>query len=171
MAVIVAPRPKLRLWDRVYLPAVIRGLWITLKHIFRRKVTLHFPEQKWPFPFGYRGYPKLVMGDNGIEKCVACKLCEVVCPPAAITIQMGEYPDQDRRERIPAEFVIDMGRCIVCGLCEEACPVDAIVATPIHHFSVMERGENILTKEKLLAIGDLYEERLAADRAADEKYR
>lgn len=149
MAVKVAPRPKLRFWDYLYIPAVLRGLFVTFQHIFRKKVTLQFPEQKWKFPFGYRGYPELIQGDNGIEKCVACKLCEVVCPPDAITIKIGEYPDQDLRERIPAEFEIDMGRCIVCGMCEEACPVDAIRMSGTHVMSSGSR-ESLIFRKKLL---------------------
>lgn len=149
MAVIVAARPQLRLWDRIYLPAIFRGMMITFSHIFRKKVTLQFPEQLWPFPPHYRGYPKLVMGDDGIEKCVACKLCEVVCPPHAITIDIGEYERVDQRERIPANFTIDMGRCIVCGMCEEACPKDAIILSDIH---IMSSGslESLIFRKRLL---------------------
>ncbi len=146
----VAPRPKLSLWDRTYIPAILRGMGITLRHLFRKNVTLQFPEERWDFPQGYRGYPKLVMGDNQIEKCVACKLCEVVCPPVAITIQIGEYPIQDQRERIPAKFVIDLGRCIVCGLCQEACPEGAIVMSGTHIMSTGSRESVIFKKELLL---------------------
>ena len=91
MAIKVAPRPNLKWWDHLYLPAVFRGLAITFGHILKKKVTLQFPEQKWTFPKRYRGYPELIMGEDQIEKCVACKLCEVVCPPDAITIAIGEY--------------------------------------------------------------------------------
>ncbi len=150
MAVKVAPRPNLGAWDRLYIPAILKSLMITFRHIFRHKVTLQFPEQKWKFPFGYRGYPALVTGENGIEKCVACKLCEVVCPPLAITIRIGEYPNQDQRERIPAEFEIDMGRCIVCGMCEEACPVDAIKMSDTHVMSSASRESVIFRKQLLL---------------------
>jgi NADH-quinone oxidoreductase subunit I len=149
MAVVVAPRPKLRTWDRMYLPAILKGLSITLRHFFRKKVTIQFPEVKWRFPKRYRGFPKLVMGQDGIEKCVACKLCEVVCPPMAITINIGEYTNQDQRERIPAEFEIDMGRCIVCGMCEEACPKDAIVMSDQHIMSSASR-ESLIFKKTLL---------------------
>lgn len=149
MAVKVAPRPKLTLWDRLYLPSILIGLSITLRHMFRKKVTVQFPEQRWKFPFRYRGYPELITGDNGIEKCVACKLCEVVCPPAAITIKIGEYANQDQRERVPAEFEIDMGRCIVCGMCEEACPVDAIRMSNTHIMSSASR-DGVKFKKTLL---------------------
>lgn len=149
MAIKVAPRPNLKLWDKLYIPAVLRGMRITLSHMFRKKNTVQFPEQKWAFPFKYRGYPELIMGENNIEKCVACKLCEVVCPPRAITIQIGEYQNLNERERIPAEFEINMGRCIVCGLCEEACPVDAIRMSNTHVMSSTTR-EGVIFKKTLL---------------------
>jgi len=149
MAVVVAPRPKLRWWDRLYILAIVRGLWLTMTYIFRKKYTMQFPEMKWKFPIRYRGFPKLVMGKDGLEKCVACKLCEVVCPPLAITINIGEYQQQDQRERVPAEFIIDMGRCIVCGMCEEACPKDAIVLSDTHVMSSGSR-ESLIFKKNIL---------------------
>jgi NADH-quinone oxidoreductase subunit I len=150
MAVIRAPRPELRWWHRIYFPAIAQGLAVTMRHFFRRKVTLRFPEVRWPFPKHYRGFPQLVTGKDGIEKCVACKLCEVVCPPLAITIAIGEYRDPAQRERIPAEFTIDMGRCIVCGMCEEACPKDAIVLSDTHIMSSASRESLIFRKTLLL---------------------
>lgn len=151
MAIKVAPRPKLTFWDKLYLPAIYRGLKITFSHIFRKKVTLQFPEVKWTFPFKYRGYPMLVVGDNGVENCVACKLCEIVCPPRAITIEIGAYADAQVKERVPAEFIIDMGRCIVCGMCEEACPCNAIVMSRTHVMSSGTRGDLIFRKKLLLS--------------------
>ena len=150
MAIKVAPRPNLRTWDRLYFPAIFRGLFMTFRYMLRKKYTMQFPEVKWKFPWKYRGFPQLVMGDNGIEKCVACKLCEVVCPPLAITINIGDYPDPDKRERVPAEFIIDMGRCIVCGLCEEACPKDAIYLSQTFAQSNYDRKGFIYKKEDLL---------------------
>lgn len=150
MAIKVAPRPGLTFWDRLYLPSIVKGMAITFKHIFQKKVTMQFPEVKWKFPFRYRGYPMLVMGNNGVENCVACKLCEVVCPPSAITINIGTFPDPEVKERIPAEFIIDMGRCIVCGMCEEACPCDAIVMSNTHIMSSESRSGLIFRKKLLL---------------------
>ncbi len=149
MAIIVAKRPNLSLWDRLFFPALLRGLRITMAQVFRKKYTLQFPEQKWTFPKHYRGYPELLQDQDGLEKCVACKLCEVVCPPKAITIEIGEYQNQDIRERVPAQFEIDMGRCIVCGLCEEACPVDAIAMSNVHIMSSQSR-EGVKFKKTLL---------------------
>lgn len=150
MAIKVAPRPKLTWWEKSYIPAILSGLMITFRHIFKKKVTMQFPEVKWTFPFKYRGYPTLVTGDNGVENCVACKLCEVVCPPKAITINIGSFPNQEVRERIPAEFIIDMGRCIVCGMCEEACPCNAIVMSRTHVMSSGSRANLIFRKNLLL---------------------
>ncbi|MFH1263431.1 MAG: NADH-quinone oxidoreductase subunit I [Pseudomonadota bacterium] len=152
MAVIVSPRPSMKIWDHLYIPAIVQGLAVTLRHFFGKKATMQFPEEKWKFPPGYRGFPKLVMGENGIPKCVACKLCEVVCPARCITIKIGEYPYPDERERVPAEFSIDLGRCIVCGMCEEACPCDAIRMSDVHVMSSQSR-ESLLFKKELL-LGD-----------------
>jgi len=151
MAIKAAPRPNLTWWDRLYIPAILSGLKITARHLFRKKVTMQFPEVKWPFPYKYRGYPTLVTGENGVENCVACKLCEVVCPPSAITINIGTYPDPEVKERIPAEFIIDMGRCIVCGMCEEACPCEAIVMSRTHVMSSGSRSGLIFKKQLLLS--------------------
>ncbi|MEZ4703874.1 MAG: NADH-quinone oxidoreductase subunit I [Bdellovibrionota bacterium] len=149
MAVIKAQRPNLSMWDRLYIPSLLKGLRITFSHIFRKKVTMNFPETRWNFPKRYRGYPMLIMGEKNVERCVACKLCEAVCPPDAITIKIGEFADQEFKERIPAEFIIDMGRCIVCGFCEEACPCDAIAMSNTHVMSSGSRS-NLIFKKKLL---------------------
>ena len=149
MAIKVAPRPNLTWFDYLYFPSILKGLRVTFSHIFRKKETVQFPEQTWKTPARYRGYPELLMGPNNVEKCVACKLCEVVCPPKAITIAIGEFSNQNERERVPAQFEIDMGRCIVCGMCEEACPVDAIAMSNVHVMSSASR-ESIKFKKTIL---------------------
>ena len=114
--IVKRPNPK-GLFERLYLPAIFGGLAITFKNMFHKTVVLSYPEEKWSLPNGYRGLPRLVMGEDGIEKCVACKLCEVVCPSRAITIKIGEFRDQEMRERVPEKFHIDMGRCINFSFC------------------------------------------------------
>lgn len=155
MAVKQAPRPNLKWTDYLYLPSIMSGLKITIGYLLKtltgkKRYTMEFPEVKWPFPKRYRGYPKLVMGENGVENCVACKLCEIVCPPDAITIDIGAHDDPSVQERIPAEFIIDMGRCIVCGMCEEACPCHAIVMSNTHVMSSGSRDGLIFRKTLLL---------------------
>ncbi|KTD65406.1 NADH-quinone oxidoreductase chain I [Legionella santicrucis] len=147
---------------------LLLGLKLTGKYFFKKKVTVQFPEEKTPISPRFRGLLALRRYPNGEERCIACKLCEAVCPALAITIEAEPREDGTRRT---TRYDIDMFKCINCGLCEESCPVDSIVVTPIHHYHVSERGQNIMTKEKLLALGDLMEPKLAADRAADEKYR
>jgi NADH-quinone oxidoreductase subunit I len=129
-------RPKLNFAEKVYLPAIITGLGITIRHFInivtgKTKVTMQYPEEKWDkkLPPYYRGAPTLVKDEYGRERCVACQLCEFICPPRAITIHAGEIPEKDRWrkvEKFPKEFEIDMIRCIYCGLCEEVCPEQAI---------------------------------------------
>lgn len=147
---------------------LLSGLKLTVKYFFKKKITVQFPEEKTPISPRFRGLLALRRYPNGEERCIACKLCEAVCPALAITIESDEREDGSRRT---TRYDIDMFKCINCGLCEESCPVDSIVVTPIHHYHMSERGQNIMTKEKLLAVGDLMESKLAADRAADEKYR
>ncbi|WED43154.1 NADH-quinone oxidoreductase subunit NuoI [Legionella cardiaca] len=144
------------------------GLKLTGKYFFKKKVTVQFPEEKTPLSPRFRGMLALRRYPNGEERCIACKLCEAVCPALAITIESEPREDGSRRT---TRYDIDMFKCINCGLCEESCPVDSIVVTPIHHYHVSERGQNIMTKEKLLAVGDLMEKQLAADREADKKWR
>jgi NADH-quinone oxidoreductase subunit I len=144
------------------------GLKVTLKYFFKKKVTIQFPEEHTPISPRFRGLLALRRYPNGEERCIACKLCEAVCPALAITIEAEPREDGSRRT---TRYDIDMFKCINCGLCEESCPVDSIVVTPIQHYHISERGQNIMTKEKLLAVGDLLEKRLASDREADEKYR
>lgn len=147
---------------------LLSGLKLTGRYFFKKKVTVQFPEEKTPISPRFRGALALRRYPNGEERCIACKLCEAVCPALAITIESEPREDGSRRT---TRYDIDVFKCINCGLCEESCPVDSIVVTPIHHYHISERGQNIMTKEKLLALGDLMEPKLAADRAADEKYR
>jgi NADH-quinone oxidoreductase subunit I len=156
---------KQGLYERLYLPAIVQGLGITFRNMFRPPVVQAYPEVRWPTPPGFRGMPRLVMGEDGIEKCVACKLCEVVCPSRAITIVIGEFRDQDMRERVPEEFDIDMGRCINCGYCEEACPKEAIVMSDLYEVAAHSREELVFDKAKLLSDYEQYK-RPAQERAA-----
>jgi len=151
-----------------FLVDLFAGLKLTGKYFFKKKITIQFPEEVTPVSRRFRGMLALRRYPNGEERCIACKLCEAVCPALAITIESEQREDGTRRT---TRYDIDAFKCINCGLCEEACPVDSIVVTPIHHYHMTERGQNILTKEKLLAVGDLMEERLAADRLADREDR
>jgi NADH-quinone oxidoreductase subunit I len=144
------------------------GMWVTLKTFFRPKVTINYPEEKAPQSFRYRGLHALRRYPNGEERCIACKLCEAVCPALAITIESDVSNDGTRRT---TRYDIDLFKCIYCGFCEEACPVDAIVETRIHEYHMEARGENIMSKDKLLAVGDRYEAMIAQDKAADAPYR
>ena len=144
-------RKDLTLSEKLFFPEIIKGLFVTIKYFFEKKVTLEYPDEKWVVPKGYRGFPRLVMGEDGIERCVACKLCERICPSEAIWIEIGEYRDQTYRERVPKQFVIDMGRCILCGYCVEACPVDAIVLSEEYEFSRYTKEELVFSKEVLLS--------------------
>jgi len=143
---------RFTLRQRLYIPEILRGMMLTLKFLFRKKSTLQYPEEKHEFPVGYRGVPRLIMGPNNVERCVACKLCEVVCPPVAIYIEAEEFPNQDVRERRPKVFQIDFGRCINCGFCEEACPVEAIEMSQAVEIVGETREELVYQKEALLQI-------------------
>lgn len=147
---------------------LLQGLALTGKYFFKKKTTIQFPEEATPISPRFRGALALRRYPNGEERCIACKLCEAVCPALAITIESAPREDGSRRT---TRYDIDAFKCIYCGLCEESCPVDSIVVTPIQHFHISERGQNILTKDKLLAVGDLMEKRIASDRAIDAKYR
>ena len=147
---------------------LFRGLMLTGKYLFKKKITIQFPEEQTPRSNRFRGMLALRRYPNGEERCIACKLCEAVCPALAITIEAAPREDGSRRTTL---YEIDTFKCINCGLCEESCPVDSIVTTPIANYHMIERGQNIMTKEKLLAVGDLMEAQLAADRQADEPYR
>ncbi len=143
---------KLGLLDRLYLPGIVSGMLVTLKHLFRRKFTMQYPEQRWVFPDGFRGVPALVKDQEGRTKCVACYLCQFVCPPKAITITAGEMPG-NKVEKYPEAFDINMLRCIYCGMCEEVCPEQAIFLSKDYEVAGSRRTDLIFHKDKLLAIG------------------
>src|SRR5919107_4653810 len=145
-----------------------RGLFLTGRHMFKRKVTVMFPEEKTPQSGRFRGLLALRRYPNGEERCIACKLCEAVCPALAITIESQQRDDGTRRT---TRYDIDLTKCIFCGFCEESCPVDAIVETRFFEYHGEERGDLVVNKEMLLAIGDRYEKEIAAAREADAKYR
>ena len=144
------------------------GLALTLKNLFRKPVTVRYPEEKTPQSPRFRGLHALRRYANGEERCIACKLCEAVCPALAITIESDQRDDGTRRT---TRYDIDLFKCIYCGFCEEACPVDAIVETRLHEYHMENRGENIMTKDKLLAVGDKFEAMIAQDKTADANYR
>ncbi|MEO8401189.1 MAG: NADH-quinone oxidoreductase subunit NuoI [Gammaproteobacteria bacterium] len=149
-------------WD------LLQGLKVTGRLFFSTKTTIQYPEEKTPASPRFRGIHALRRYPNGEERCIACKLCEAVCPALAITIEAAPRADGSRRTTL---YEIDLFKCVYCGFCEESCPVDSIVLTSLHDYHMENRGENILTKDKLLAIGDKYEAQIAADRAEDAKYR
>jgi len=155
---------------------LLKGLSVTGRYFFKKKITVQYPEEKAPISPRFRGIHAQRRYPNGEERCIACKLCEAVCPALAITIEAEPREDGSRRT---TRYDIDLFKCIFCGYCEESCPVDAIVETPIYEYHFENPGQKvhdrptdyILTKERLLEIGDQYEERLAADRQAQADYR
>ncbi len=147
---------------------LLKGMKLTGKYLFKTKFTVQYPEEKTPQSPRFRGLHALRRYPNGEERCIACKLCEAVCPALAITIDSEQRADDTRRT---TRYDIDLFKCIFCGFCEEACPVDSIVETRIFEYHFEKRGEQIMTKDKLLAIGDKYETQIAADRAADAAFR
>jgi NADH-quinone oxidoreductase subunit I len=153
---------SLALWE------LLKGMRLTGRRLFSRKITVQYPEEKTPQSNRFRGLHALRRYPNGEERCMACKLCEAVCPALAITIEAEEREDGTRRT---TRYDIDLFKCIYCGFCEESCPVDSIVETRVFEYSFENRGENIMNKEMLLAIGDRHEAQIAADRAADAPYR
>ena len=147
---------------------LLQGMMLTGRHLFARKITVQFPEEKTPQSPRFRGLHALRRYPNGEERCIACKLCEAVCPALAITIESEQRGDGTRRT---TRYDIDLTKCIFCGLCEESCPVDSIVETRILEYHGEQRGDLIYTKPMLLAIGDRCEEQIAKDRADDAEYR
>lgn len=151
-----------------FLTELLRGMWLTGKSMFRRKITIQYPEEKTPQSPRFRGLHALRRYPNGEERCIACKLCEAVCPALCINIDSEERPDGTRRT---TRYDIDLFKCIYCGFCEEACPTDAIVMTRHFEFHMEERLEAVIDKPRLLAMGDRFEQQIAADRAQDAPYR
>ncbi|MCG6975224.1 MAG: NADH-quinone oxidoreductase subunit NuoI [Acidiferrobacterales bacterium] len=145
-----------------------KGLAVTGSHLFQRKITVQYPEEYTPMSPRFRGLHAQRRYPNGEERCIACKLCEAICPAMAITIESEQRDDGTRRT---TRYDIDMTKCIFCGFCEEACPVDAIVETHVFEYHGEKRGDLLYTKEMLLANGDMYEKEIAAARAKDAKYR
>ena len=141
--------------ERIYIPAILKGMSITFSRLFKKKVTMQYPEQKWDVREGYRGAPVLVKDDEGRPKCVACSLCEFVCPPKAIFIKPGELEPDNPVERGPEQFDINMLRCIFCGLCEEACPEEAIFMSKEYALWGPTRQSLIHDKEKLYEMGGI----------------
>jgi len=150
------------------LTELFMGLMLTGKYLFKKKITVEYPEERTPLSPRFRGLHALRRYENGEERCIACKLCEVVCPALAIIIESEERADKTRRT---TRYDIDMTKCIYCGLCQEACPVDAIVETQIFEYASETRAALYYTKEMLLDVGDRNETQIAANLAADASYR
>ena len=163
----VVQRPELTFKEKAYLPSILSGLKITWNHLKKtikgeHKVTMQYPEEKWDahMPEYYRGAPTLVKDEHGRERCVACQLCEFICPPRAITIKPEEIPGEDKFAKVekrPAEFDIDMIRCIYCGMCEEVCPEQAIFLRKDYAITGVTRGEMVHNKQKLYELGGVFQ--------------
>lgn len=160
--------PIVQFVKSLFLRELFAGLGVTGRYFFVRKFTVQYPEEKAPMSPRFRGHHALRRYPNGEERCIACKLCEVICPAMAITIESEERDDGTRRT---TKYEIDFYKCIFCGFCEESCPVDSIVETRHYEYFGEERGDLIMDKQQLLAMGDRFEDEIAADRAADAKYR
>ena len=162
MSVVVDYFKSLTLWE------LVKGLRLTGGYLFDRKITVQYPEEKTPQSPRFRGLHALRRYPNGEERCIACQLCEAVCPALAITIESEPREDGTRRT---TKYEIDLTKCIFCGFCEESCPVDAIVETRHFEYHGEKRGDLLMTKEKLLANAERFEVQIAADRAAETRYR
>jgi len=156
------------IFNSLLLKELFKGMAVTGKYFFARKITVQYPEEKTPQSFRFRGLHALRRYPNGEERCIACKLCEAICPAMAITIEAEPRDDGSRRT---TRYDIDLTKCIFCGFCEEACPVDAVVETRVFEYHGEKRGDLYYTKKMLLANGDRYEEQIAKDRALDATYR
>src|SRR5487761_2602744 len=150
------------------LTELLKGMSVTGRHFLSRKITVQYPEEKTPQSPRFRGLHALRRYPNGEERCIACKLCEAVCPAMAITIESDQRADGSRRT---TRYDIDLTKCIFCGFCEESCPVDSIVETQVFEYHGEKRGDLYFTKDMLLAVGDRYEKEIAEARAADAKFR
>ncbi len=159
---------SIRRIKRLFLYEIVRGLALTFMYMFRRKVTINYPYEKGPLSPRSRGEHALRRYPNGEERCIACKLCEAICPAQAITIESEPREDGSRRT---TRYDLDMTKCIYCGLCQEACPVDAIVEGPNFEYATETHEELIYNKERLLANGDRWEAEIAANLDADARYR
>jgi NADH-quinone oxidoreductase subunit I len=158
----------LKHFKSLFLLELLQGMRLTGRYMFARKFTVQYPEERAPVSPRFRGLHALRRYPNGEERCIACKLCEATCPALAITIEAEPRADGSRRT---TRYDIDLFKCIYCGFCEESCPVDSIVETRMYEYAFERRQDAIMTKDKLLAVGEQYEAQLAADRAADAAYR
>jgi NADH-quinone oxidoreductase subunit I len=155
-------------FSSLMLVELLKGMQLTGRYFLARKITVQFPEERTPISPRFRGLHALRRYPNGEERCIACKLCEAVCPAMAITIESEQRDDGTRRT---TRYDIDLTKCIFCGMCEESCPVDSIVETRIFDYHGEQRGDLLYNKQMLLAVGDKYEQQIAADRAQDAKFR
>ena len=172
----IVKRKPLNLFEWLYLPAIIGGFQVTLRHFFKKKVTMQYPEERWVVPEGYRGAPYLVKDQDGNTKCVSCQLCEFVCPPKAIKIippgPEGPGADRPNAEKMPLEFEINMLRCIFCGYCQEVCPEEAIFLIKDYSLTGTSRDEMIYDKAKLLSLGGVHQDKIRKwQKKADEARR
>ena len=158
-----------RYFNSLLLAELLKGMALTLRYMFAPKYTMRYPMEHIPKSNRFRGLHALRRYANGEERCIACKLCEAVCPALAITIDAA--PRASDGQRRTTRYDIDLFKCIFCGFCEESCPVDSIVETNVHEYHFEQRGENIVTKQQLLAIGDRFETDIAAARDQDAAYR
>ncbi len=152
----------------LFLLELLKGMGVTGSYMFKKKFTVQYPEERAPISPRFRGLHAQRRYENGEERCIACKLCEATCPANAITIESAPSEDGTRRT---TRYDIDMFKCIFCGYCQESCPVDAIVETRVYEYCFENREDAVMTKEKLLAMGDKYETDLAACLKAQAKYR